>query len=128
MALIKETTESSLYLPLPSSQSIRLLTILPGERGETIQSTLETVNLKTAPPYEALSYVWGPLEPGVEIVCNHQVIRVTPNLGTALQRLRYVARTVPQRNSLVKFWPRSKENIPQEKLGKRIVWIDAICS
>ncbi|KAH7356432.1 heterokaryon incompatibility protein-domain-containing protein, partial [Rhexocercosporidium sp. MPI-PUGE-AT-0058] len=66
-----------------------LLSILPEKRGTIIECTLEVVNLDVKPAYEALSYVWGPINPPVTILCNKHPVEVTPNLGAALQRLRY---------------------------------------
>jgi hypothetical protein len=51
------------YLPLrPATQpdgEFRVLTILPGRRGSTIECTLQQAFLSSPPPYEALSYTWG---------------------------------------------------------------------
>src|SRR6266480_1692615 len=76
---------SNIYSPLPTQRSIRLLTILPGDFGDTIQSTLEVVELDEALSYEALSYVWGKPDPPAEIICNGERMPVTPNLSVGLQ-------------------------------------------
>ena len=76
---------SRVYSPLPTQRSIRLLTILPGDFGDTIQSTLEVVELDEALSYEALSYVWGKPDPPAEIICNGERMPVTPNLSVGLQ-------------------------------------------
>jgi Heterokaryon incompatibility protein (HET) len=55
------------------------------------------------PSYEAFSYVWGnAFARKAEIMCNGKVLKVTPNLKDALQRLRL-------------------------KTCSRLVWVDAIC-
>lgn len=101
-----ERSKSAIYrpLPLPTPRSIRLLTILPGKRSDIVQCTLRVVDLEDDPPYEALSYVWGNPDPPSRILCNGKSFRVTPNLGAALQHLRYA-----------------------DASKARILWIDAIC-
>lgn len=95
------------YHPFPlsttqSSRTTRLLRVLPGSGTDPIQCDLEVIDLDIAPPFEALSYVWGtPLPPGY-ITIRGQTKSVTPNLGAALRRLRL----------------RDRE---------RVVWIDALC-
>ncbi|PVH77281.1 heterokaryon incompatibility, partial [Cadophora sp. DSE1049] len=54
------------------------------------------------PPYEALSYTWGPPTPKSHIQLHGLTIAVTPSLSVALRRLR----------------------LPD---CERIVWIDALC-
>jgi hypothetical protein len=79
----------SIYSQLPrDSKTIRLLKIIPGQRSETIQCELQVTTLDSAPPFEALSYVWGNPNPPDEIICNKQRKSVTPNLGAALKHLR----------------------------------------
>ena len=110
MAAATTTTASNvnspIYQPLtPHSSSqklIRLLRILPGCRSETLKRELQVTDLVDSPQFEALSYVWGSPEPAAVVFCNGQPKKVTPNLGTALLRLRYDDR-------------------------ERLVWIDAIC-
>jgi hypothetical protein len=46
------------YLELQDGES-RLLQLLPGHFGSTLQNILEIFSLKAAPEYEALSYTWG---------------------------------------------------------------------
>jgi hypothetical protein len=125
---------SKIYSPLTTERSIRLLTILPGEIGNTIQSTLEVVELDKASQYEALSYVWGKCDPPAEIVCNGERMQITPNLAAGLQRLRYPKSKISVR------WRYSESDhsiyynildqsapIKLEKTGPRRIWVDAIC-
>ena len=98
---------SPIYQPLTNPHAsvhgrIRLLRILPGRTPETLRCELEVNDLDDAPPFEAISYVWGNPEPGRVVVCNEHAKKVTPNLGIALERLRY-------------------------EYAERLVWIDAIC-
>lgn len=107
-----------LYSPLPMTEDgagdtededlarkrsfIRLLTILPGKEANTVECELQVVRLSDAPPYEALSYVWGNPEPVDYVICNRHKKAVTQSLGSALKRLRYEDKT-------------------------RLIWIDALC-
>lgn len=113
--LKKETVPAKpIYSPLPQAlqesmergepceQFIRLLKILPGSAPGVVECELEVVKFADAPPYEALSYVWGSPEPTDQIKCNGQWKTVTPNLGSALRHLRLADTT-------------------------RLLWIDAIC-
>jgi hypothetical protein len=100
-------TYSSIYQPLikprlPSQGLIRLLRILPGRPPEILRCKLEVNDLSIAPPFEALSYVWGNPEPAKIVICNTHPKKVTPNLGAALNRLR-------------------------DGDTDRLVWIDALC-
>ncbi|EON65145.1 hypothetical protein W97_04382 [Coniosporium apollinis CBS 100218] len=110
-------------LPLRSARSIRLLELHPGA-GDIVCS-LHTVDLDTAPPYDALSYTWGDARPPLlqsvapqlysrrfPISCNGCLLEVTANLYHALQRLVAIDRARPR-------W----ENIYLQ----RLIWIDAIC-
>jgi hypothetical protein len=92
----------SVYSNLIGLDSIRLLTIHPGKKDDKIRTKLDITNLQNAPPYEALSYVWGNPNPPIEICCNGINIPVTPNLADALRRIR-------------------------DKEKDRVLWIDALC-
>ncbi|PVH77480.1 hypothetical protein DL98DRAFT_367783, partial [Cadophora sp. DSE1049] len=81
---------------------IRLLRILPGAAPSIVECELRVVRLDSAPPYEALSYVWGELNLSDYVICNGQIISITRNLGIALRHLRCRGET-------------------------RVVWIDALC-
>ncbi|KAH7417001.1 heterokaryon incompatibility protein-domain-containing protein [Cadophora sp. MPI-SDFR-AT-0126] len=117
--------EASVYsnLPLPDPRSIRILNILPGRFGDIVECTLEVVDLNAAekPQYEALSYVWGPIGPPVMIKCNSQAVKVTPNLGAALQRIRY-----PESGHVATLETsiKSGKHSPDGRI--RRIWIDAL--
>jgi hypothetical protein len=113
----QSSTQKSIYSTLPDAatwrdseavfppripKTTRLLRILPSPTSEPIKCELDVVELQNAPPFEALSYVWGNPDPPVQVECNGQPKSVTPNLGAALRRLRL-----------------------EDK--ERIMWIDAIC-
>lgn len=100
------SSPASLYKPLHETKpSIRLLYLHSGNFGSPIRCTLSRAILDHNPIYEALSYEWGPpaTEPDVtRVVIKGQFKTVTPNLWTALRRLRYEDR-------------------------ERVLWIDALC-
>jgi len=96
------TDKSSLYEPLPSDSSIRLITLQPGNFNDPIRCTLEVFQLASVPPYEAISYVWGDPTPRNQIRCNERRHLIGDNLYDALRNVRL-------------------ENEP------RIIWVDALC-
>lgn len=81
-------TSSPIYTPLgdPSS-NIRLLEIHVREakRRPAVTCRMRTVSLDDAPPFAALSYVWGDADDRENIVVNSQLVSVTKNLETALR-------------------------------------------
>jgi hypothetical protein len=91
------------YTSLRGPSEFRLLELMPGEKNSPIVCELRHHNLLHDPPsYEALSYVWGPVQASETISCNCKAIKITGSLKTALCRVR-----------------QSKEKIH--------VWADAIC-
>ena len=66
---------------------IRLLYIEPGV-DSPIRCRLLTTSLETTPPYEALSYNWGPLTQNCVITCDGRPSVVTQNLYDAILHLR----------------------------------------
>lgn len=67
-----------------SKDQIRLLRILPRST-TTIQCTLETFDRDTSPPYEALSYAWGPKN-YADILLNGALYAIRQNLWDFLDR------------------------------------------
>ncbi|OMP84340.1 Heterokaryon incompatibility protein 6, OR allele [Diplodia seriata] len=96
------------YRPLQSDRHIRLLHILdPDSHGGNKKPILYLVhmNIDTAPPFEAVSYVWGdPTPVGTLHLSISGDLGVAHNLNEALPYLIKVA-----------------------ALGTRYLWIDAIC-
>jgi hypothetical protein len=97
---------SNIYVPLPSPTSIRLIrlqgyTSHASSKEQVIAISLDTVDLKTSPPFDALSYTWGDplyreldasLLPTIQdgpnmICCGGLVVPVQPNLFHALRML-----------------------------------------
>jgi heterokaryon incompatibility protein (HET) len=79
---------SLIYSPLEEVNSIRTITLFPGNFEENIVCTLNETNLDQNPDYIALSYVWGDSSQLVSITCNSQPFQVTRNLAQALRRIR----------------------------------------
>jgi hypothetical protein len=95
--------ENYKHVPLDSERQFRVIRLQPSIHFDSaIQCELRTFNLDKAPPYEALSYVWGSSTPDQPIKCHGKPLLVTENCLSALQHLRHKFRT-------------------------RILWIDAIC-
>jgi hypothetical protein len=95
------------YIDKLRDDAIRLLTIVPGSVDDLIWCALKTHNVKGCqwPEYEALSYVWGTVDPEVVrpwIHCNGRKVEVQPNLLSALKAIRQ-----PEKH--------------------RTFWIDALC-
>lgn len=78
------------YKPLPKPQThCRLLCIVPGRVSDPIVCTTTVVELaEAAGRYHALSYCWGSQHRTRPITCDGQSLNVTPNLESALKRLR----------------------------------------
>ena len=92
------------YTPLSSRDSLRLVTLLPGNFDDVIKCELSHAanDAKPPPNYEALSYVWGDPTYTTSIAVNGSLFHVTANLACALRYLRELDK-------------------------KRVLWIDAIC-
>jgi hypothetical protein len=75
------------YKPLDKpALDIRLVKLLPGDEG--IHIAIETFHLVKAPPFDALSYVWGDRDSPVLVQCQSATIRVRHNLGAFLKALQ----------------------------------------
>lgn len=85
-----------------SRKEIRLLELQPGPDGSDLIGRLERWAIGNTPPYEALSYTWGPSHKSERIVIEQAELCITDNLASALCILR----------------SRDRE---------RKIWIDAIC-
>jgi hypothetical protein len=85
-----------------ASQEIRLLKIHRGALEDTLETSIVTVSLLNAPPYEALSYVWGSSEERASMVVDGRTVEVHQGLFDALHTLR-------------------------TGHSNRLVWADAIC-
>ena len=82
---------------------MRLLTLHPGKGTEAVKCSLKAYSLPSCPPYEALSYTWGPANNPQRILFDDdQYFFSTQNLYDSLTHLRY----------------------PDKP---RVLWVDAIC-
>lgn len=103
-------TQPYRYIPLSAPDSLRLVKLHPAHvREDPIRISLCEISLachKSDSPdraeYEALSYVWGPIQDSRHIKCEQTYISVTSNCESALRHLRWRTRS-------------------------RTLWVDAIC-
>ena len=96
------------HQPLRDDGEIRLLSITFSDPEQEPVYRFEHYNLTSAPPYTALSYVWGDLTPQKSTICQPDgELSIAPNLHAFLF-------TVPKL--------RYSTNQPLDRL-----WIDAIC-
>lgn len=82
------------YKPLtgPETKTIRLVRLGPKDEAEHVHAVeLQTFQLKEAPRFYAISYVWGDPEKKMSLPCQDGRIMITQNLYRALDRifLRY---------------------------------------
>jgi hypothetical protein len=92
------------YSPLTTTDSIRIITLLPGVGHEQLKCTLDEVTFDESPQYEAISYVWGDEINPASIKCHDfgYSLPITQNLAAALFRFRLADQ-------------------------QRMIWVDAIC-
>lgn len=86
------------YTPLDGTNSIRILTLHPGENGSPLRGQLTTEDLASAPKYECISYVWGSGRRRVEMFIGSSsgedgeeqqpILALTQSVHDALSRLR----------------------------------------
>ncbi|KAH7364804.1 heterokaryon incompatibility protein-domain-containing protein [Rhexocercosporidium sp. MPI-PUGE-AT-0058] len=88
--------------PLPTTTSIRILELFPGEGTEIIKCSLSVSERETAPPFEAISYAWGSGTNTRVISCENRKLKVTTNLRDALWKIR-------------------------DPVKSRLLWADAVC-
>ena len=110
-SLVSSDTGRYLYKSLYSQEDaggsipnpkVRLLYLHPGASHEPLHCSIEAVELKHLPSYEAISYVWGSGSEKENIVCDGKRLPIAVTLASALRRVRRLDRT-------------------------RLVWADAIC-
>ncbi|KAK2604201.1 hypothetical protein N8I77_007149 [Diaporthe amygdali] len=95
-------TEQPSYRPLDKGD-FRLLVLDPGPpQDPNISVRLVQCRLQSAPPYDALSYVWGDQSQMSTILLDAKPFQVTANLHWALRRIR-------------------------DPLEVQVIWADAIC-
>ena len=84
------------------SGHIRLLYLLPGEKGHQLQGVVNHVPYNSTGAYRALSYVWGTNRRMQKLMTPDGVLRITFSLHKALQGIRHKTTAV-------------------------MLWVDAIC-
>ena len=84
------------------ASEVRLLSLLPGRKGDQIQCELRNASLDTIQTCEALSYAWGSPDSTHTISVNGGLFKVRENLYNALDHLRF-------------------------ETSERILWNDALC-
>jgi hypothetical protein len=109
---------SPLYQPLDTlRKQIRLVEIFPATSAddtEPVQCRLNVTNLDHAPPYLALSYVWGDAAITQDVILNGLLHPVTTNLAAALWHFRKFG------------MPGETENETRQVGSDQFLWIDAI--
>ncbi|KAI0542551.1 heterokaryon incompatibility protein-domain-containing protein [Xylaria digitata] len=96
---------STMYRSLEiERREIRLLRLHPSKSfDDVIKCSLFHASLDNLPQYEALSYVWGPLEFRQQILVEENSFGITENLQCALRHLRH-------------------------DMVDRVLWVDAVCT
>ena len=84
-----ESSSQSLYTPLRTTTSTRLLTLHPGSGRGPIHASLQQVDLADDPEFEAVSYTWGEDTIKKTVVINGHKTLVWNNLWTFLKVLRH---------------------------------------
>lgn len=98
---------SSLYAARLGAREIRLIHLeYSAHQSAQLRLHLTEWDMDNAPPFEALSYVWGSADTKVPVDCNNAPFSVTQNLVEAL-----VAR----------------RNLMQNDTHQKPLWIDAVC-
>ncbi|KAI1124910.1 heterokaryon incompatibility protein-domain-containing protein [Nemania abortiva] len=112
--MASQTSQVSLYGDIPhvSSQSeIRLLQVLPsGDDRTPMKFRLFKTALQNAPPFTALSYVWGDPEKTEAVIVNAIKVPITINLYSALSHIQYLFQTSDM-----------------EPIRGNLLWVDALC-
>ena len=94
------------YDELPCVDSLRILSLKPGQSAEPLDISLETIDggdvLSRLATVEALSYVWDSRDRTQRITCNKMSFDISTNLAAALQVVRLSD-------------------------ARRSLWVDAIC-
>lgn len=92
------------YKPISGERCFRAVSLLLGKANEPLRCELLEIDLNDKPPpkFEALSYVWGAVDPPCFIGCQDSQIQVSQNCHDALHALR-------------------------RRRQKRVIFVDAIC-
>ena len=118
-----------------TTDSIRLLELQVENNSSHIQCTIKRFKLHSAPPYLAVSYVWGPAEPCKEISLNGMAFKIRQNLYHFLGRLQehFKSSLTDKEANIHKSFPeylrptQVQNWSTQQQVEQRLLWIDAIC-
>ncbi|KAH6665833.1 hypothetical protein B0J14DRAFT_491853 [Halenospora varia] len=103
--------ENYQYKPIKWPSSLRMVQVLPGEQDSPVTLKLCHRPLSFLPRCEALAYEWQPTSRKIEVSCDGKILKISPNLLSALKDLRLA--TSSSNGSI---------------LGRqRFLWIDEIC-
>jgi hypothetical protein len=116
------------YQGLDETKSEIRLLLIPLTEDKSVELFLFTVPLDEAPPYSALSYMWGDGNDTIELMVNGVKMKVTRSLAKAIADFRNIA---------VEQYPMAKSD-QAEKVGERkatslnisqgiCLWADALC-
>lgn len=83
-----EAPQQYTYRPIESTCQVRLMALLPGRKGETLQCSLDTVDIENLESYETISYTWGDSSSAAFVLCEGEEIRISANLEAALKQFR----------------------------------------
>jgi hypothetical protein len=76
------------YRPLQSSDTIRLLRMVPSTPGSELVVQLDHFPLWSCPGYTALSYAWGDSKLETTVICNGALINTTRSFYSLVDALR----------------------------------------
>ena len=76
------------YHPLQSSDTIRLLRMVPSQPGSELVVELYHFSLESCPGYTALSYFWGDNKREAKVICNGALINTTRSFYSVVDALR----------------------------------------
>ncbi|OQU98828.1 hypothetical protein CLAIMM_04555, partial [Cladophialophora immunda] len=97
-----------MYHRLPQDY-VRFVEVYSDARDAPLRCRIFPCRLQSAPPFEALSYVWGPQQPLYDFQCTGEpagLLGIGPNLYNALLNLRFH---------------------PSGNPPSRLLWIDRVC-
>lgn len=81
---------SPIYEPLPGSNYLRTLVLLPGNHEDDIECSLKIQTYRRLKgKYAAISYVWGDPNNTTTIICNGCRVQITKSLADALRQFRH---------------------------------------
>jgi hypothetical protein len=76
------------YDPIPTENTIRILTLHAGEPSDPLRGELKFADLALKSPYEAISYCWGDSIERDDMLINEKSLPLTKSLSLALRRFR----------------------------------------